>query len=114
MELLMKNRDYVPDGRGGVTGVTGAEALLARVLFQLAARRGAFPFLPELGSRLYLLRGAKPGQWESLARQYVTEALAGETELAVTGVRVYTEGERLWVETSLNYLGQALTVSSEV
>lgn len=61
MELQLENRDYVPDGHGGVTGLRGMEALLARTLFRLTAHRGALPFLPELGSRLYQLRRAKPG-----------------------------------------------------
>lgn len=114
MELLLRNRDYVPDGNGGVVGLTGAEEILARVLFKLASRRGAFPFLPELGSRLYLLRGAKPGQWESLARQYVVEALKGEPSLSVTRVTVYSEDERIWVEAELYDTGQTLTVSVDV
>ena len=46
MELQLENRDYVPDGHGGVTGLRGMEALLARTLFRLTARRGALPFLP--------------------------------------------------------------------
>ena len=41
MELLIKNRDYVPDGTGGFVRVSGKEELLQRVLFQLSARRGA-------------------------------------------------------------------------
>ena len=60
MELQLENRDYVPDGHGGVTGLRGMEALLARTLFRLTARRGALPFLPELGSRLYQLSREKP------------------------------------------------------
>lgn len=114
MELQLKDRDYVPNGAGGVVGLTGAEEVLARTLFRLAVRRGSFPFLLELGSRLYLLRGAKPAQWESLARQYAAEALAGETELTVTGVRVRAEGERLWVETSLTWNGQSLAAALDV
>jgi phage gp46-like protein len=114
MELLLKNKDYVPDGEGGVVGLTGGEELLARVLFQLTARRGSFPFLPSLGSRLYLLRGAKPGQWESLARQYVTEALSDEPSLTVTDLTVYSQGERLWLVLELSYEGQALTLSADV
>lgn len=70
---------------------------MARTLFRLTARRGALPFLPELGSRPYQLRRAKPVQWDSMARQYVAEALAGERELAVTEVAVRQAGERLWV-----------------
>jgi phage gp46-like protein len=114
MELRLENKDYVADGAGGVVGLTGSEELLARVLFQLTVRRGSFPFLPSLGSRLYLLQGAKPGQWESLARQYVTEALASEPSLTVTDVTVYQQGEQLWVETALTWQGQTLTLSTDV
>ena len=115
MELLLENRDYVPDGHGGVTGLRGMEALLARTLFRLAARRGALPFQPKLGSRLYLLRRAKPVQWESLAKQYVAEALAGERNLAVTGGEVCQAGERLWVEVSLASAGgQVWTAAVDV
>ena len=48
MELLIKNRDYVPDGTGGFVRVSGKEELLQRVLFQLSARRGGFAPLPEV------------------------------------------------------------------
>ena len=47
MELLIKNRDYVPDGTGGFVRVSGKEELLQRVLFQLSARRGGFAPLPD-------------------------------------------------------------------
>lgn len=60
MELKLRNGDYVPDGVGGLKRVEGREALLQRVLFKLTARRGAFPFLPELGSRLWQLGKAPP------------------------------------------------------
>ena len=112
MELKLRNGDYVPDGLGGFQRQTGSEALLSRALFLLTARRGAFPFLPELGSRLYQLRRAKPVQWDSMARQYVAEALAGERELAVTEVAVRQAGERLWVQVRLKTAdGQAWTVA---
>ena len=115
MELLLEGRDFVPDGHGGVTGLRGMEAKLARVLFRLTARRGALPFQPELGSRLYLLRRAKPVQWESLAQQYVAEALSGERELAVTGVTVRQSGERLWVDVSLKSAdGQTWTAAVDI
>ena len=61
MALLLKDGDYVVDERGGLRTVEGAQDLLQRVLFRLQARRGSFPFLPELGSRLYLLPREKPG-----------------------------------------------------
>lgn len=114
MELVLKDRDYVPDGTGGVVSAAGAQEVLARVLFKLTARRGAFPFLPELGSRLYLLRQAKPGQWKGLARQYAAEALAQETALTVTDVSAEARGERLWVTVELEWNGQGLSAQLDV
>lgn len=90
MELKLCDGDYVPDGAGGFVRCAGAEALLARALFRLTCRRGAFPFLPELGSRLCTLAGEKQSARTALARQYCAEALAG-LELEVTDVRV-TDG----------------------
>lgn len=113
MELLIKEQDYAVEN-GSLVSVSGTEEVLTRVLFQLTARRGAFPFLPRLGSRMYLLRRAKPGQWESLARQYAAEALAEEAELAVTGAQVRQEGERLWVELQLLYRGQKMNAAVDV
>ena len=40
MELLLREGEYVADGRGGVVRLEGEEALLGRVLFRLTARRG--------------------------------------------------------------------------
>lgn len=78
MELELRNGDYVPDGIGGVCRVSGREALAQRVLFRLTARRGSFPFWPELGSRLYQLGGLPASQRSAAVVQYVTEALAQE------------------------------------
>ncbi len=85
----MKEGDLIPDGAGGFAQVQGEEALLQRVLFKLTAKRGAFPFLPELGSRLHTLKREKPSARQSLCAQYVAQALEGEdvTVLEVT----YTE-----------------------
>ena len=51
MGLSLRNGDYVPDGTGGLRWTEGREALLEQVLFRLTARRGTFPFLPELRNR---------------------------------------------------------------
>ena len=56
MELKIKDRDYVADGMGGLVRVSGWDELLERVLFKLSVRRGSFSLLPELGSKLHLLR----------------------------------------------------------
>ncbi len=55
MERKLVEGDYIPDGMGGLTVLSGGEEVLARVLYRLTARRGGLPFLPGLGSRLYLL-----------------------------------------------------------
>ena len=77
MENLLVNGDYVPNGFGGFTRLQGQEAVLQRVLFRLNCRRGSFPFLPGLGSRVHSLLSEKPGQRALAARQYCTEALRG-------------------------------------
>ena len=51
VEWKLTEGDYVPDGKGGFTALTGSGEVLARVLYRLTARRGALPFLPGLGSR---------------------------------------------------------------
>ena len=87
MELLLREGDYVADGRGGVVRLEGEEALLQRVLFRLTARRGGLSVLPELGSRLYLLGREPPEGRLSAARQYVAEAL-GEEDVTVESVEL--------------------------
>ena len=112
MALLLKDRGYALNEAGELRSVTGAEELLNEVLFRLTARRGSFPFLPELGSRMYLLRGEKPRQWESLALQYAAEALSG-LEVAVTGVAVTWEGDRIRLAFALTWQGLPLSVECE-
>ncbi|MBQ3497280.1 MAG: hypothetical protein IJA73_04035 [Oscillospiraceae bacterium] len=92
MELKLKDGDYVADGYGGLVRVSGSEELLQRVLFRLCVRRGSFPFLPTLGSRLHQL-GAQPrAQREAAAHAYAAEALSEEKDIAVQGVTL-TGGE---------------------
>ncbi|MEG2097784.1 MAG: hypothetical protein RRY65_06430 [Pseudoflavonifractor sp.] len=88
MELMMKDGDYVSDGNGGFRRAEGADALLQRVLWKLTVRRGSFPFLPELGSCMYLLLREKPRARLTAAKQYISQALADEPELNITDVRL--------------------------
>lgn len=111
MELFLKDGDYLPNGRGGLRRAVGREELLQRVLWKLTARRGGFPFLPELGSRLFTLTRHKPSDWPGLAEEYVTEALADEPDLRLDGVEVSREGEVLCVTVRLNWQGEDLTVT---
>lgn len=114
MELKIQNGDYVPDGLGGVVRLSGAEALLERVLFRLTARRGGFPPLPELGSRLYLLGREPAARRLSAARQYVAEALS-EEDVAVTDVSLTPkDGGRMDLTAFLAYEGGDLSVTLDI
>ena len=114
VELKLLDGDYVP-GPQGPELVSGQEELAQRVLMRLTARRGAFPLLPEYGSRLYALSQVKPSQRALAARQYAAEALAEETDLVLTDVELLSETETgctlgLWLE----YQGQPLRLQVEI
>ena len=109
MERKLVQGDYVPDGMGGLMGLSGGEEVLARALFRLTARRGALPFLPGLGSRLHELGREKPSARQALAAQYVAEALQDE-ELKVVSVELSQEGTRGRLHVLLEWQGEALTV----
>ena len=60
---------------------------MACALFKLTCRRGALPFLPELGSSLRELGKAAPSERDEAARQYAAQALAS-MGIEVTAARV--------------------------
>ena len=112
MENLLRDGDYVPNGFGGFTRLYGAQEVLARALFKLTCRRGALPFLPELGSRLYELGKERPSGREALARQYCMQALSG-MGLWVDAVKVQELADghaRIEVELTYQEQRQALEV----
>ena len=114
METKLINGDYVANGLGGVVRCKGDEALLARVLYRLTARRGQFPPMPALGSRLYLLGRESVAQRPSAARLYVAEALA-EEDVTVTEVSLAPEaGGRVRLTVLLDYRGEALNMAVTV
>lgn len=114
MGILLKDRDYAADGAGSVVTASGGDALVNEALFRLTARRGSFPFLPELGSRMYLLGREKPSAWQSVARQYAAEALEGLAGVSVTDAAVSRTGENLTVMVSLLWQGTDLTVTVQL
>ena len=114
MERMLREGDYVPDGRGGVQTVEGARELLERVLWELCVRRGSFPLLPELGSQLWRLSGVKNSQRQALARQYVAEALSDEEGLSITDVRLTGEGGDGTLRVELEWRGESLAVETAV
>lgn len=114
MEAKLCNGDYIADGLGGVERCAGTDALLERVLFRLTARRGQFPPLPELGSRLYLLGREPVPQRLSAARQYVAEALA-EEDVSVSEVILTPAGDgRARLMVYLTSQGEELSVTMTV
>lgn len=114
MSLLLKERDYAADGNGGITVVRDGDALVNEVLFRLTARRGSFPFLPSLGSRMEQLRREKPSAWESLARQFAVEALAGLDGVTVTGAAVRRERDALMVTVAVLWQNTSLSVTVQL
>lgn len=114
MEWKLVDGDYVPDGMGGFTALGGGEEVLARVLYRLTARRGAMPFLPGLGSRLYQLGREKPSSRQALAAQYVAEALQEEPDLEVESVELRDGREEALLTVWLNWKGEKLTVQMPV
>ena len=101
----------MPDGRGGFQTAEGAEELLERVLWKLSVRRGSFPFLPELGSRLHLLGRAPIREREALAGQYVAQALSDE-DVKITEVALdCREGREAALTVRLDWQGQELTAA---
>lgn len=114
MEQKLMDGDYVPDGSGGLTTLSGGEEVLARVLFRLTARRGALPFLPRLGSRLGQLGRERPSARQALAAQYVAEALREEPELSVNSVELDQSGESGLLTVRLDWRGEELTAQVAV
>lgn len=110
MELKIKDRDYVADGMGGLVRVSGWDELLERVLFKLSVRRGSFSLLPELGSKLHLLRREKGGNRTSAAKQYAAEALADEAGLTVTDAALREENGVLALAVTLRYDAEETTL----
>ena len=106
------NGDYVARG-SGIDRAQGVYAAFANAMFCLQCRRGSFPFLPKLGSRLWQLGQERQRDWEVCARQYCIEALQG-TGVEVQNVRVFQQGQALCVEAELilgeNFLSVEVSV----
>ena len=103
MAYLLRNGDYVPDETGGFKKAEGTDELLERAVFKLRARRGQFPLMPNLGSRLYLLSREAPAARRSAAEQYVREALRDETQLQITTVSLTQKSEELFLDVTAVY-----------
>ena len=109
-EIRLEQGDQVPDGAGDFVRVQGAQALLQRVLFRLSAKRGAFPFLPRLGSQLHRLARESAGDRQALCEQYVRQALEDE-DVTVTEVVYSSQGETGQAAVYLEWQGEPLEVT---
>jgi len=115
LEWMLRQGDYVPSEYGGLTRLDGAQAVVERVLFRLQARRGALPFLPQLGSQLHLLLREKHSQRQALALRYVAQALEEEQNIKVDRVELEElEENRLLLRVYLDWQGTALQVETEL
>lgn len=112
-EFQMQQGDFIPDGAGSFCRLEGSRALVQRVLFKLTARRGAFPFLPRLGSRLHTLGREKASARQALCLQYVQEALEDEA-VTVTGVDYREEQGRARVVVCLRWQDKVLEVTADL
>lgn len=111
--LILREGDYVPDGQGGFRTARGAAEVLERALWKLTVRRGSFPFLPQLGSRLHLLSRVPAKEREAMAAQYVHEALADE-EVKIRETKLTREGDKTVLRLKLDRQGEELTAAVEV
>ena len=111
--LILREGDYVPDGQGSFQRAEGAGELLERILWKLTVKRGSFPLLPQLGSRLHLLGRARQGEWEALAQQYVREALSDE-EVTVGEVALSPNGDGAFLTAEMEWQGETLTATVEL
>jgi len=112
-EWKLNDGDFVPNGTGDFCRLEGSEALLQRVLFKLTARRGSFPFLPELGSQLHQLGREKPTARQALCAQYVRQALADE-DVTVRAVSYEQQGGLAYVNVTLQWQGQTLEATAQL
>jgi len=112
-ELQMTQGDFVPNGAGDFCRLEGSQALVQRVLFKLTARRGTFPFLPKLGSKLHTLDREKESARQALCMQYVCQALEDE-DVTVTDVLYSNRQGQAQVKVYLQWQGNALEVNANL
>lgn len=116
MELKLVDGDYVPnaDLNCGFVTVEDRDELFQRILYKLTAYRGSFPFLPELGSRLWMLHREKKSARVAAARQYIAEALADEDFVRISDVAVTESENNLLVDVNIIYDGTVSALSVEI
>lgn len=106
MELKLINGKYVCDKRGLLEAADNTDEILQRILTKLQTKQGSFLPLPIFGSRLYTLPTVKPSERETAARQFISEALAGETEITLDTMQLKMLSENeVQIEMVFDYKG---------
>lgn len=108
MAIKLEQGDYALKGSAPVP-LRGQDAAFADALFRLQCRRGSFPFLPELGSRLWRIGLERRSDRDALARQFCAEALSG-CAVQARDVSVREQGRALAVELTLTLGDAAMNV----
>ena len=94
MELKLDGGKYAAGKYSDLLRVTGDEENAQRIAMKLTARRGGFAPMPDYGSRLYTLTGLRAADRQTAARQYIAEALEGETGTELSAISISeAEGE---------------------
>ena len=114
MAMRLVDGDYVPDVWGGFETVSGEERLLQRIFFKLTARRGGFPLLPELGSRLHTIFREPASARKSAAEMYVREALEDENGLELQSLKLTTSEGQCSLDMTFSYSGGDLSMNMDI
>ena len=98
MDTALLEGDFCPDSRGLPVLLEGREELLQRVAICLTVKKGSFPYLPQLGSRLFQVNHPVEAVEEAReALRFCPEAqvISAEVEKPFVLVRL-----RIWEEES--------------
>ena len=115
MEMKLSNGNYISDGDGGFEMVSGAEEILQRIIFKLMCHRGKYPVMPKLGSNLYLLCREKKKDLDSVARNYIFEALEDERNLELVSMETtYLDVDKIKLDLGFLWYGSEIELSLTV
>lgn len=97
MDTAIQNGDFLRDAGGRLRSLDGREELLQRAYLRLQARRGAFPYDPQLGSRISLFSPEELTVETAMA--CIEEAMVDDTALTAVGTTVIPSGVAVEIDT---------------
>ena len=98
MDTAIQNGDFLRSAGGLPVTVCGREELLQRAYLRLQSKRGAFPYDPQLGSRIPLVPLGKLTAEAAMA--FVEESLGDDPSLTVTDTTVTKAGVTVTLDTA--------------